>query len=472
MLKQHSKLFHYGILVFDLAIGLISFALAYFILSEFAITNVKSLHPISAYAWVMLAIFFFQPGIFIQQRLYDSQRLSTIGQEIVKILKASARLFVALSVLSFIFKQHYVNPGLLILFSILNVINISLLRISIRILLRNLRKRGRNFRDFLIVGTGTQAKEVLKLVEEFKFWGIKIAGLLSSNGEVLEPEFQKYKILGNIFDLPKVIYSRSIDGVIFALPLAQVTELEEDFMLCEKVGVNVYLFSDFLRRKVAKTYFEDFSGVPFLSFSTIPQNFSTLMVKRIIDVFVSSALLIILSPLLVVVALMIKLTSRGPIFFKQLRVGLYGRKFTLLKFRTMFKDAEEKRHLLLDRNILKGPIFKIKDDPRITRVGRIIRKFSIDELPQLLNVLRGDMSLVGPRPPIPDEVEKYESFQRRRLSMKPGMTCIWQVNGRNKIGFDDWVKLDLYYIDNWSLGLDFKILAKTVPVVLMGVGAY
>jgi exopolysaccharide biosynthesis polyprenyl glycosylphosphotransferase len=183
-------------------------------------------------------------------------------------------------------------------------------------------------------------------------------------------------------------------------------------------------------------------------------------------------LLVLLSPLFLIIAALIKLTSSGPIFFKQVRCGLGGRKFAFYKFRSMIVDAEERKKGLEPLNEMSGPVFKIKDDPRITPVGRIIRKLSLDELPQLYNVLKGEMSLVGPRPPIPEEVQKYERWQRRRLSMRPGLTCLWQVNGRNEVDFEQWMKLDLEYIDNWSLGLDFKIMLRTIPVVLTGHGAH
>ena len=187
----------------------------------------------------------------------------------------------------------------------------------------------------------------------------------------------------------------------------------------------------------------------------------------------SGLAIILLSPLYLIIAGLIKLTSPGPVLFIQKRVGLNNRKFVLFKFRTMYKDAQERRSELQNLNEMDGPVFKIKNDPRVTSVGRFLRKFSIDEFPQLFNVLFGRMSLVGPRPPIPKEVREYDAWQRRRLSMRPGLTCLWQVNGRNgKVNFNEWMKLDLDYLDNWSLWLDFKILTKTIPVVLLGIGAY
>jgi exopolysaccharide biosynthesis polyprenyl glycosylphosphotransferase len=194
-------------------------------------------------------------------------------------------------------------------------------------------------------------------------------------------------------------------------------------------------------------------------------------VKRAIDLTVAGTLLVLAAPALAVAGALIKLTSPGPVLFRQVRCGLYGRPFHMLKLRTMHQDAEQRRKDLEHLNEATGPVFKIRNDPRVTTVGRFLRRWSIDELPQLLNVIRGDMSLVGPRPPIPAEVAQYETFQRRRLSMRPGLTCLWQVNGRSDIGFERWVELDLEYIDAWSLGHDFKILARTVPAVLRGKGA-
>jgi exopolysaccharide biosynthesis polyprenyl glycosylphosphotransferase len=193
--------------------------------------------------------------------------------------------------------------------------------------------------------------------------------------------------------------------------------------------------------------------------------------KRLFDIVASAVALWLLLPLFVVVMALIKLTSRGPVFFRQTRVGLHGRTFNMLKFRSMVVNAESLKAALAAQNEQAGPVFKMRRDPRVTRIGRFIRKYSIDELPQLINVLRGDMSVVGPRPPVPDELLKYEAWQRRRLSVRPGLTCIWQVSGRNQISFEDWMLLDMQYIDHWSLARDFQLIFRTIPVVITGRGA-
>ena len=211
--------------------------------------------------------------------------------------------------------------------------------------------------------------------------------------------------------------------------------------------------------------------MPLLTFSTTPYSQLQLMLKRGLDVLPSAVLLVLGLPVVSLIALMVKISSGGGVLFRQTRCGLNGRSFTLYKFRTMVADAEERRRDLEHLNEMNGPVFKLRSDPRVTWLGRFLRKFSLDELPQLWNVLRGDMSLVGPRPPIPEEVAQYQRWQRRRLAMKPGLTCLWQISGRNQIDFDRWMELDLEYIDSWSPMLDFEILLKTIPVVLSGRGA-
>jgi exopolysaccharide biosynthesis polyprenyl glycosylphosphotransferase len=237
------------------------------------------------------------------------------------------------------------------------------------------------------------------------------------------------------------------------------------------VGVEVEIPTDLFNLSLAKETISRFGDIQVIDLYTSPKMTCQLMAKRLIDVVASAILLILLSPIFTVVNILIKATSKGPVFFRQERVGYNGRTFTCLKFRTMIENAEALKTDLIPLNEMDGPVFKIKNDPRVTKVGSLLRKTSFDELPQLINVLMGDMSLVGPRPPVPGEVSQYDLMTRRRLSMRPGITCIWQVSGRNVIPFEKWMELDRQYIDQWSLWLDFKILAKTIPAVLRGSGA-
>jgi len=259
---------------------------------------------------------------------------------------------------------------------------------------------------------------------------------------------------------------------VFAVDKEELLGLEPLMHQCEEEGVHMRVQLDFLPQGFSHVFVEYLSHVPLLTFASSPQNEFALFFKRVIDLVISAVALTLLSPLFLILAVLIKLTSPGPVFYRQTRCGLGGRKFTLLKFRSMVANADEMLPHLEDLNEVDGPVFKMRNDPRCTTVGRWMRMFSLDELPQLWNVLRGDMSLVGPRPPLPHEVEQYQGWQRRRLRIRPGLTCLWALEGRSRLEFDRWVKLDLLYIDNWSMWLDFKILLKTIPAVLSGRGAH
>jgi exopolysaccharide biosynthesis polyprenyl glycosylphosphotransferase len=280
------------------------------------------------------------------------------------------------------------------------------------------------------------------------------------------------EVLATVAELEDVLKERVVDEVYMAAhDEAHRAEMQEAIKVCERFGIPFALPVN--RFRMARAQPRDSEAVAdgyvhYLSYRHRPLQ---LALKRAFDIVASSIALVLLSPLLVGVAALVKLTSKGPIFFKQERVGLYGRHFHMLKFRSMVVNAEELKAALMKLNEQTGPVFKMTRDPRVTAIGRFIRKFSIDELPQLVNVLRGEMTIVGPRPPIPQEVAKYEAWQRRRLSVRPGITCVWQVSGRNEISFEEWMYLDMQYIDNWSLGQDLRLIFKTVPVVLTGRGA-
>jgi exopolysaccharide biosynthesis polyprenyl glycosylphosphotransferase len=276
-----------------------------------------------------------------------------------------------------------------------------------------------------------------------------------------------------VSELVAALHEHSVSRVIFAGGQSHLNRLQEAISACEVEGIEAWLVADFIRTSIARPDFDFFGQQPVLVFRTTPDLSWALMVKDLVDRLGALILLTLTCWLMLAVALAIRMTSPGPVIFKQRRAGKNGRPFTMFKFRSMQTDAEMQQSELAAFNQMSGPVFKLENDPRVTPVGRFLRRTSLDELPQLLNVLYGDMSLVGPRPLPLYEVEKFESpGQRRRLSMKPGLTCLWQISGRNEVkSFDQWVKLDLDYIDNWSLLLDLKILLKTVPVVLVGSGA-
>ncbi|MBI2946335.1 MAG: sugar transferase [Verrucomicrobia bacterium] len=277
----------------------------------------------------------------------------------------------------------------------------------------------------------------------------------------------------NIERLVDLLHEHSANGVIVSAKHTFFGQVEKAIQACELEGVEAWLLADFFNTQLSQTLLDDLHGRPMLIFRSTPEHSWPAFVKEAFDIAAAFILLVLLLPLFLVAMLLIKLGSPGPVLFRQQRSGLNGRPFTMLKFRSMVSDAEQRRHELEALNEMDGPVFKVTDDPRVTPIGRFLRRHSIDELPQLINVLRGEMSLVGPRPLPVNEVERFDDFaHRRRLSVKPGMTCLWQVSGRNNVkDFKDWVRLDLEYIDNWSLWLDFKILVRTIPVVFSGTGA-
>jgi exopolysaccharide biosynthesis polyprenyl glycosylphosphotransferase len=325
-------------------------------------------------------------------------------------------------------------------------------------------------RNILIVGCGEKARDMGSLVARYSDWGLNILGYIERNCE--DPAIPGLKILGTITDLPQIIEENVVDEIIFVGSKASDLEsLDEILAICKEQGIRTRVAVDIFPAKVSNLSMEFLENVPLLTFSMTPDHAFALLLKRAMDIVGALVLLILLLPVMIVVGVLVKLTSRGPAIYRQVRCGLYGRKFVLYKFRSMRDGAEdilwEIRHL----NEMDGPVFKMRNDPRVTPLGRFLRKSSMDEFPQFWNVLKGDMSLVGPRAPLPEEVREYSRWQRRRLSVKPGITCLWQVSGRNEIDFYEWMKLDLHYIDNWSLLLDLKILLRTFPVVILGKGA-
>jgi exopolysaccharide biosynthesis polyprenyl glycosylphosphotransferase len=326
------------------------------------------------------------------------------------------------------------------------------------------------FHNLLVVGTGENAQKISDFFKEHSHWGVKIEGFLRGFDD--SNVINKENVIGSFEDLSKLLRSSPIDWVIFALPSGNNQLTVDGIKTCKELGVLASCpVSVYFPSKNTNISLDVYGDIPLINFRTTTVKKWELLLKGIFDRFFAFTLLVASAPLFLLVALLIKMTSKGPVFFKQVRSGINGRKFLFYKFRTMVVDAEDRKRELEHLNV-KKIVFKISDDPRITRIGRFLRKTSIDELPQLVNILKGNMSFVGPRPPVPEEVEKYEDWQRRRLSMKPGLTCLWQVKGRAELDFDEWMKLDLKYIDTWSLTLDFGILIRTIPAVLSARGAY
>jgi exopolysaccharide biosynthesis polyprenyl glycosylphosphotransferase len=412
--------------------------------------------------------------IFSVCGFYQSRRLSTQTSLVIDAVKATTLATIGLMVVTKLCKVTMITVDFLVVFWILSSSLVIIARIAVRHLLERIRLRGHNLRHVLILGTNSRAIEFAQRLEAKPDLGYRVLGFVDDDwpGQ-LEFLLTPYTLCCSFEGLSDFLRRNVVDEVAIYLPLRSFYEYASEVAaLCEQHGITTRFDCDIFNLKIARSRLDDLDGDSHIT--AYPRSFDgwPLLVKRVLDMAVSAGLLVLLAPLLTVVGLLIKLTSNGPVLFRQERVGLNKRRFLIYKFRTMVPDADKMLSELEILNEVTGPVFKIKNDPRVTPIGRLFRRTSIDELPQLVNVLMGDMSLVGPRP-LP--VRDYEGFngdwQRRRFSIRPGITCLWQVNGRSSIGFEKWMQLDLQYVDQWSLWLDLKILARTVPAVLKGSGA-
>jgi exopolysaccharide biosynthesis polyprenyl glycosylphosphotransferase len=398
--------------------------------------------------------------------LYRPRARWSIRSEALDLLRATLAVVLATLAVLFWFKLPDVSRlFLLVLFPSLYVVTLAT-RALLRLAFRRLRAEGRNSRYVLVVGAGPRARAFGRKLEAHRELGLQVVGVLDD-----DPAYATdgpWPHLGRLDDLERVLHDRIVDEVAICLPFSQWGLVDAIAHVAEEEGKIVRVPMDVLDRAFTAGRVEDLDGTPVYSLVSGPDRAVGLALKRAVDLVVAGLGLVVLSPILGAVALTIRLTEGPPVLFRQTRVGLHGRPFSVLKFRTMVVDAEARRAELEARNLVRGPAFKVEDDPRVTPLGRWLRRLSIDELPQLWNVLRGDMSLVGPRPPVPDEVARYDIWHRRRLSMKPGVTGLWQVSARRNTDFDERAELDLVYIDRWSLWLDVKILARTIPAALEG----
>ncbi len=472
MLRQQAKLVALSVYIVDLILIIISFALAYWARDSYLFVQYGRQYPLRNYLGAFLFIVPLWSFLLYYFGLFESYRTAPLWAEPWAFLKVTIWGIVMVGTGMFVFNLHPISRLFLVIFGGTSFILLSVERSLIRTVARKIRRSGLNYKNIVIVGTGRRARDIAKIIEDQQQWGLQLLGMITDNSKGHLPKVGDYPVVGHIDQISTILQTQVIDEVIFAVSRKKLEELEGIFLKCEELGIRTRVAVNFFPHMIAKVHLDDLHGIPLLTFTTTPYNELQLVMKRGFDLVVSMILLLLFAPAMILMALLIKITSPGPILFKQTRVGLNGRQFTLYKFRTMVHDAEARKGELLHLNEMEGPVFKIKDDPRLTQFGKFLRRTSLDELPQLLKVLKGTMSIVGPRPPLPEEVSQYRTWQRRRLSMKPGITCLWQINGRSYIkNFDQWMKLDLEYIDNWSLKLDWKIFIKTIPVVLLGRGA-
>ncbi len=430
----------------------------------------KNMH---GYDWLLYPVVILWPVLLIVNGLYPTNRLRTFTETAKLIAHAGFQGALFIFAVLFLFKLEVVSRIFVFDLAALATIFLIVKEGIVRWYVSNIRKSGANTRNVLVVGSGDSVRYIVKKIEDHKSLGLKMIGILVPLEEAHEKEFWGHGVLGSFDDIETVLHNFTVDNVIITTyMMANFDAMENVISRCEEEGVEVWLPARIFHTKFAKPEGDEFMDIPMFVFRTEPKLSWQLLTKLVLDRICGLILTVLSFPVILLAAAAIKITSPGPAIFRQVRCGFHGRKFTMYKLRTMRVGAEATKEELAGLNIVKGPAFKLEKDPRITPLGRFLRKTSIDELPQFWNVLKGEMSLVGPRPPLPEEVVHYKGWQRRRLSMKPGITGLLQVSGRSSvIDFDSWADHDLDYIEGWSLWLDTKILLKTIFVVLSTKGA-
>ena len=463
----------------DLILTVLAFILACYIKSYCLPQSIRGLTTALDHRVILLVIIIIWYTSFSLFYKYEFIRVSSISSLSYKIAKLVTINMALLICCLYLLKiTESVSRILFIIFYILETLMLVISRRITYHLIKKNHTKLYNLKNIIIVGSKQRAIDVIRALKKSQYSGYNIIGCLGIEDKFFEQDVHDgVKTLGTLNDYNIVLKKHSVDEVVFAVSLENIKNPETYIEFAEKMGITVRIIPDSQVRKIvrktpiAHLSLVEFFGIPTFTFVSSPiYHHDSILVKSTIDYIGSVILIILLFPVFFLIFVLIKLTSKGPVIFEQKRSGLNGRIFKFYKFRTMIEKAEDVRNLLEKHNESDGPVFKMFRDPRTTSFGRFLRKTSLDELPQLFNVLRGEMSFVGPRPPIPSEVEKYETWQMRRLSMKPGLTCLWQILGRNRIKFDEWMALDLEYIDNWSLGLDLKILIKTFYVILKADG--
>jgi exopolysaccharide biosynthesis polyprenyl glycosylphosphotransferase len=464
--------------LFDLLLVLVAFALAtiYRVHAEHgvALDRFLSLRIKISNFFILLLALAVCHVIFTLSGLYRSRRLTGRSREVVDVLRAAMACTVLMLALSYVFSIRMITIQFLAAFWGLSSLVLVVSRLALRQVGDRVRTHGRDLRYMLILGTNARAIEFARRISASRQRGYRLLGFVDDPWPglaALKPA--GYEVVSDYSGLAEYLRRNVVDEVAIYLPFGSFYKHASHVAgLCQQHGITMRMHSDIFDLKTTRWRAEEFAGDQYISTYAYSTELGPRTVKRMIDVALAALAVAFLSPILLLAAAAIKLTSPGPVFFLQERIGLNKRRFKIFKFRTMVPDAEQRMVDLESKNEATGPVFKIRRDPRITPIGRLLRRSSIDELPQLLNVLIGDMSLVGPRPlPVRDYEGFNEDWQRRRFSVKPGITCLWQIGGRSDITFEQWMRLDLQYMDEWSLWLDLKILTKTVPAVFKGAGA-
>jgi exopolysaccharide biosynthesis polyprenyl glycosylphosphotransferase len=453
--------------IFLVIMTVVTLIVSFEIVQHFTAVNLSYSSEYLVIVLLLIPLWFFGLPKTDLLKIYQINHYSHIFYQSVKFtIIGTAVLFALINILNL----NSIAKEVILLFAFLNQITIFLTYVIANKRYMQQRRIGRNLTNILIIADESCEKFIRNIVAH-REWGYNIMLIISDSPVIAEKFSSSIKVLKKTSSLPCLIKFHVIDEVFYCKNQINQEEVQRIIYACEEIGVIFRLHSKLLNMSANRAELHHFDEVPFITYKNTPANRFALSWKFIFDFAISSVVILLWLPFLFLIGLAIKLTSKGPVIFKQKRVGLRGREFYMYKFRTMVQDAEKQQHKFQHQNEMDGPAFKIRNDPRITAVGKFLRKSSLDELPQFFNVLKGDMSLVGPRPPIMREVKQYQPWQLRRLSMRPGITCIWQVTPRrNSISFEEWMKLDLQYIDNWSLKQDFMLAIKTIRTVIMGSG--
>ncbi len=459
----------------DAMLVFLSFGIGYWVRYELQwIRQVEPAYlvPFSVYIPSVVALISIQAFVYWAEGAYRLERDRTFIDELYVVLRGTLIGIAAMIVIIFLSTPSYYSRLIFGYTGIITFLLVGTARAIERSIITWRHRRGLGVDKLLIVGAGEVGRSIMRSVTARPDLGYEIVGFIDDDPQKSRTDIGPYPALGTTVNLPELMNAHEIDQVIITLPWISHRKIIDIMGQCAQDDVHVCIVPDLFQMTLNRVVVEQLDGIPLLGIREPSLKYSQALFKRVIDVLVAIAGLIPLSPLMLIAAIAIKIDSPGPVIFRQTRVGRGGKKFTFFKLRSMYIEAESKLEELRNENEATGPLFKMRNDPRRTRVGRFLRRTSLDELPQLWNVLKGEMSLIGPRPPRPSEVAEYEAWHLRRLDIRPGITGLWQVRGRSDLSFDEMVLLDIYYIENWSPLLDLRILVRTVPTVILGSGAY
>jgi exopolysaccharide biosynthesis polyprenyl glycosylphosphotransferase len=475
MKPKYPRWLMWSVVIGDMVLINVAFLLAYYL--RYEVQLIRPVDPVfdnPPEVYIPFAIML--TGIllitFKVDGVYQSRKLGMWLEQMYAILRGTTLGILLMVGITFFYQPAFYSRLIFVYDSITIIISLGVGRLMWGLILSRLRRRGIGVVRVLVVGAGEVSRTIIRTVMAQPEIGYRIVGLISETPDQNMLNIGPIPMLGGLDNIPRAIHDQHVDEVVIALPWTDQQRVLDVFQTCNRLGVRARTVPDIFQLSLSRVDVEDLGGVPLLGLQSASFHRTNLLVKRAMDLIIGGLITLTMLPFMILLTMAIRIDSTGSIIFRQKRVGMRNKEFTIYKFRTMHAGAEEEQERLLVYNEFTGPLFKMKDDPRITRVGRFLRKTSLDELPQLFNVLKGDMSLVGPRPHIASEVAKYQDWQRQVLEAPPGMAGLSQVSGRSQLSFDEQCLLDIYYIENWSPALDIKIMLRTIPKVLSGEGAY